>query len=122
MHQAGSAMPARAPGSGCANPKWDGDPALSRWPQKRPRREWQHPAGWDRSPQGDRGLASALTLPTEDVLSELVISGMQPLVQEIKERFTSSPVSARPAACAARARSQPRSPSQASARASGISV
>lgn len=32
-------------------------------------------------------------LPTEEILPELVSSGIQPLVQEIKERFTSSLVS-----------------------------
>lgn len=32
-------------------------------------------------------------LPTEEILPELVSSGIGPLVQEIKERFTSSLVS-----------------------------
>lgn len=39
------------------------------------------------------GLASGTSLPTEDILCELVSSGIQTLVEEIKERFTSSLVS-----------------------------
>lgn len=98
-------------------------PSLVPWPEKRPRQEsWQHPAGRARGSQRGKGLASALALPTEDILSELVTSGMQPLVQDIKERFTSSPVSVRPSRL--RGQTRARSPA-AQARlphATGLSV
>lgn len=44
------------------------------------------------APEGE-GLASGPSLPTADTLCELVSSGIQSLVQEIKDRFTSSLVS-----------------------------
>lgn len=51
------------------------------------------PARLGGAPEGE-GLASGPSLPTADTLCELVSSGIQSLVHEIKDRFTSSLVSA----------------------------
>lgn len=64
------------------------------------------PARLGGAPEGE-GLASGPSLPTADTLRELVSSGIQALVQEIKERFTSSLVSVGP-----RTRPPPPSPAR----------
>lgn len=64
------------------------------------------PARLGGAPEGG-GLASGPSLPTADTLRELVSSGIQALVQEIKERFTSSLVSVGP-----RTRPPPPSPAR----------
>lgn len=64
-------------------------PAPAYWPPDMPSRGlWKHQTG------GAWGSSGPSALPTEDILSELLSNGIQPLVQEIRERFTSSLVSA----------------------------
>lgn len=64
---------------------------------------------------GWRGLGASgrSAPPTEDILFELLSSNIQPLVQEIRERFTSSLVSA------GRGGREPRGPGQGVRRAPG---